>query len=223
MKFSWVLALVGECPKMRKRKYTALEPSASPCADASMPDPIIHNIVSTAQIEGSVMPLDLTRISLLLPGSSYDKRRFAAMTLRLANPACTVLLFSSGKMVITGGRNLYDCMLSALTVTNLLRKILSGVHFQLKSCDIQNIVAHCEIPLGAGSLDLNLMYERLNLFSTYQKNMFPGLIYRPPASPIVLLCFDSGKIVITGGKTVPDIFKGWAILWPTVKQFISGG
>lgn len=205
---------------MRKRKYTALEPSISPSSDSEMPVPTIHNIVATAQIEGSAMPLDLTRISVLLPGSSYDKRRFAAMTLRLANPSCTVLLFSSGKMVITGGRNLYDCVLSALTVSNLLRAILSGVNFRLKSCDIQNIVGHCEIPLQDHILDLSVMYEKLNLFSTYQKNMFPGLIYRPPASPIVLLCFDSGKIVITGGKTVPDIFQGWALLWPTVRQFI---
>lgn len=168
--------------EMRKRKYTALKPSILCSPDSEMPTPVIHNIVATAQIEGSVMPLDLTHISVLLPGSSYDKKRFAAMTLRLANPSCTVLLFSSGKMVITGGRNLYDCMLSALTVCNLLRKILSGVNFRLKACDIQNIVGHCEIPLGDGILDLNVMYEKLNLFSTYQKNMFPGLIYRPRQS-----------------------------------------
>jgi transcription initiation factor TFIID TATA-box-binding protein len=87
----------------------------------------------------------------------------------------------------------------------------------------QNIVAHVEVPVGeGGSLDLEAMYSRLNLHCTYQKNMFPGLIYRPHASPVVLLCFFSGKIVITGGKTERDVMEGWRRLWPTLRVFVSG-
>ena len=84
----------------------------------------------------------------------------------------------------------------------------------------QNIVAHVEVPVGNGILDLEAMYTRLNLHCTYQKNMFPGLIYRPHASPVVLLCFFSGKIVITGGKNERDVMEGWRRLWPTLKVFI---
>ena len=54
----------------------------------------------------------------------------------------------------------------------------------------------------------------------YQRTMFPGLIFRPDNSPVVLLCFYSGKVVITGGKTMRDVRDGWANLWPTVKVFI---
>ena len=85
----------------------------------------------------------------------------------------------------------------------------------------QNIVAHVEVPVQPGVLDLDAMYTRLNLHCTYQKNMFPGLIYRPHASPVVLLCFYSGKIVITGGRTVRDVNEGWRRLWPTVRVFIK--
>lgn len=88
----------------------------------------------------------------------------------------------------------------------------------------QNIVAHVEVPVGeGGSLDLEAMYARLNLHCMYQKNMFPGLIYRPHASPVVLLCFFSGKIVITGGKTERDVAEGWRRLWPTLRVFVKGG
>jgi TATA-box binding protein (TBP) (component of TFIID and TFIIIB) len=86
---------------------------------------------------------------------------------------------------------------------------------------LQNIVAHVEVPVGGGFLDLEAMYTRLNLHCTYQKNMFPGLIYRPHASPVVLLCFFSGKIVITGGRTERDVAEGWRRLWPTVKVFVK--
>ena len=65
-------------------------------------------------------------------------------------------------------------------------------------------------------------YTRLNLHCTYQKNMFPGLIFRPHASPVVLLCFFSGKVVITGGRTVRDVTEGWRRLWPTVRVFVKG-
>lgn len=64
------------------------------------------------------------------------------------------------------------------------------------------------------------MYEELNSLCTYQKTMFPGLIYRPMNSPVVLLCFTSGKIVITGGKTIDDVVMGWTVLWCVVKRFI---
>jgi hypothetical protein len=30
-----------------------------------------------------------------------------------------------------------------------------------------------------------------------------------------------GKVVITGGKTLSDIYDGWNRLWPTVKRFMT--
>lgn len=206
---------------MRKRLYTPLQaPDQTYKEDDDAPVPIIHNIVSTAQIESTKMPMDLQAISEVLPGSSYDRKKFAAMTIRLANPSCTLLLFSSGKLVVTGGKNWYEGVLSCLRIARFLQRALVGVDFWLKSCDVQNIVAHVEVPVEDGCLDLEAMYDRLNLHCTYQKNMFPGLIYRPHASPVVLLCFFSGKIVITGGRTRRDVEEGWRKLWPTLKVFV---
>lgn len=208
---------------MRKRTYTCLDHDVHIPSDSNTPIPVIHNIVCTAKLKCSHMPLNLAVIHGLLPCSMYDQRRFAAMTVRLANPFCTILLFSSGKMVVTGGKHWYDCVLCSLMITDLLTQCLVGQTFELVACDVQNIVAHVEIPLCGGKLDLDQMYSELNLYSTYQKSMFPGLIYRPPSSPVVLLCFDSGKIVITGGKTTTDIQLGWGLLWQIVKSFVSSG
>ena len=83
-------------------------------------------------------------------------------------------------------------------------------------------MAHVEVPVGdGGCLDLEAMYTRLILHCMYNKNMFPGMIYRPHASPVVLLCFFSGKIVITGGRTERDVLEGWRRLWPTIKVFVK--
>ena len=59
------------------------------------------------------------------------------------------------------------------------------------------------------------------IHNIFQKNMFPGLIYRANNCPVVLLLFHSGKVVITGGKSVDDIFNGWNMLWTHVKQYIE--
>lgn len=209
---------------MRKRKYTPLDPTGPPCLVDGVPEPMIHNIVSTAKIYCSCKQLDLEHICELLPGSSYDRKKFAAMTIRLANPNCTILLFSSGKLVVTGGKTWYESILSCLFLRKFLKEHLVGVDFYLKSCEVQNIVAHVDvIPEGMenGFLNLEAMYTTLNLQCTYQKQMFPGLIYRPQSSPVVLLCFYSGRIVITGGKSHRDVHIGWKHLWPTVRVFVQ--
>lgn len=206
---------------MRKRRYTSLE-GPNPDMEGK-PLPVVHNIVATSQIVGSVPHLDLERIRQLLPFSFYDKSKFAAITIRLSNPECTTLLFSSGKLVVTGGRTWYESVYSSLYIARLLGECMPGETFLLTRCEVQNVVAHVELPVGEGMLDIQAMYARLGLNCTYQRKMFPGLIFRPESSPVVLLCFYSGKIVITGGKTMPDIYEGWSRLCPTVEAFVVRG
>lgn len=182
---------------------------------------VIHNIVSTSLIQASVTPINLSTLALLLPCSCYDRRKFAAITIRIDNPKCTALLFTSGKLVVTGVKSWYECLLAAIMVGKLLQSVLLGNSYCIVNCDVQNIVAHTELPLvGAQTLNIQAMYENLSMECTYQPTMFPGLIYRPLNAPVVLLLFYSGKIVLTGGKTVKDISGGWESLWPIVKQYV---
>lgn len=204
---------------MRKRKYSSLaNPSFSSQDDT--PLPTVHNIVATSQIMSDIKTLDLNLIQSMLPFSFYDQYKFAAITVRLQQPECTTLLFSSGKLVVTGCRSWYECVYASLFIARLLEECLPGHSFRLAACDIQNMVAHVEIPVNGGYLDLQGMYSRMAINCTYQRKMFPGLIYRPPSSPVVLLCFFSGKVVITGGKTMEDMYAGWSRLWPTLRCFV---
>jgi len=110
---------------------------------------------------------------------------------------------------------------ASLFIADLLAECIPGHAFTLVTCDVQNMVAHVEVPVGDGCLDLHGMYAQLAMNCTYQRKMFPGLIFRPDWSPVVLLCFFSGKIVITGGKTMDDVYAGWNRLWPTLKGFVT--
>ncbi|KAJ1468624.1 transcription factor TFIID-domain-containing protein [Baffinella frigidus] len=168
------------------------------------------------------MPIDLEYVYKCLPNSFYDRKRFAAITIRVTEPVCTGLLFTSGKLVITGCKTLIECVLASLKIVRMLQRHISSVSFLVRNAVVQNVVAHVVLPLLPGQrLNVDRLYEIHACNCTFQKHMFPGLIYRPYSSPVVLLCFYSGKIVITGGKAEADIARGWEQLWPIIKQFIE--
>lgn len=190
-------------------------------AKNNIPEAFIHNLVGTAQIVCSMQPFDLEKISFLLPNSIYDKQKFAAITIRLFDPYCTILLFTSGKMVLTGCKTFLQCVLASQHVVRFLRKGMPSCKIFLENVNIQNIVGNVDLRFGTSkTFDLQRFFDDNAVFCTYQKSMFPGLIFRPNNSPVVLLLFQSGKIVITGGKSTNDVMTGWKLLWPFVKKYI---
>ena len=64
--------------------------------------PTCHNMVTTMHVKSSLPKIDLAKVARTTSNSTYDRKRFAAITLRIENPKTTALLFSSGKVVITG-------------------------------------------------------------------------------------------------------------------------
>jgi transcription initiation factor TFIID TATA-box-binding protein len=58
--------------------------------------------VSTANLG---IALDLRNIALNCRNAEYNPKRFAAVIIRIRDPKTTALIFSSGKMVITGAKS----------------------------------------------------------------------------------------------------------------------
>ena len=101
----------------------------------------------------------------------------------------------------------------------MLREVNQRDKFEVISCVIQNIVAHVELKPGQ-QINLEALYSKFCEHSTYQKSIFPGLVLRPPESPIVLLVFKSGRIVCTGGKSYDDIYYGFMNMFKVLKEYI---
>jgi transcription initiation factor TFIID TATA-box-binding protein len=194
------------------------------------PVPEIHNMVSTTQIRatrvgpgGRLEPhhICMRRTRGCVPCTAYDRRRFAAITLKLAGPNCTALLFTSGKLVITGNRTWHQSLYAAMQITRILRRVTPGVHFSTSACAIQNIVARVDMELGdARALDLAAMYRDNDVYCNYTRSVFPGLVYRPADASVVLLCFQSGRVVVTGGKCVATVYAEWERLYPRVCAYV---
>lgn len=137
---------------------------------SSAPPATVHNIVSTSLLYGHTdQPIDLQQLANFLPCSSYCKRRFAAITLRMNEPKFTCLLFTSGKLVVTGVKSWLECLLAALCMSRLINKTLPNVHFDIMNCTVENIVAHAEMGLGPNQrLDIQALYENNSIECTYQ-------------------------------------------------------
>jgi transcription initiation factor TFIID TATA-box-binding protein len=181
---------------------------------------LVHNVVGTARIAVTPGPLDLRLANTLLPNSSFVKKKFAAITVRLHEPTCTILLFGSGKCVLTGCRDFVSCIRAVYDVLEVLRRGMHGVHFAVETIQMQNIVGHADLELKGQQVDLGRFYADHNIECTFQRTMFPGLVYRSSESNVVLLVFRSGRIVLTGGRDIYCLNAAWRRMKPLLARYV---
>lgn len=57
------------------------------------------------------------------------------------------------------------------------------------------------------------------MFSSYEPELFPCLIYRMMKPKVVMLIFVSGKIVLTGAKVREEIYQAFELICPVLSDF----
>jgi transcription initiation factor TFIID TATA-box-binding protein len=171
----------------------------------------IQNIVCTCNI-GST--LYLPGLVEALHVAEYNPKRFAAVTFRLRYPKTTALYFGSGKIVCAGAKTKNGARLALLYYVDLVRKRM-GLDVGIYEYKVQNVVASASMPWG---IDLERLYNFYNKESSYEPELFPGLIFRTAACPCVFLIFDSGRMVITGGKSEGDIRISYTTIVPLLEK-----
>ncbi|HHI30319.1 TATA-box-binding protein [Methanosarcinales archaeon ex4484_138] len=71
------------------------------------PEVTVQNIVASADI-GTVLNLNAIAVGLGLENIEYEPEQFPGLVYRLAEPKVVMLLFGSGKLVVTGGKKPSD-------------------------------------------------------------------------------------------------------------------
>ncbi|KAJ2852299.1 TATA-binding protein (TBP) [Coemansia brasiliensis] len=173
--------------------------------------PTLQNIVATVNLD---CRLDLKSIALHARNAEYNPKRFAAVIMRIREPKTTALIFASGKMVVTGAKSEDDSKLAARKYARIVQKL--GFPAKFTDFKIQNIVGSCDVKFPI-RLE-GLAYSHGN-FSSYEPELFPGLIYRMVKPKIVLLIFVSGKIVLTGAKVRDEIYQAFHAIYPVLSEF----
>jgi len=83
------------------------------------PEIKIQNIVASADL-GVNLNLNAIAIGFGLENVEYEPEQFPALVYRLNNPRVVMLIFGTGKIVVTGGRNLDDVTKAVDNVTEEL-------------------------------------------------------------------------------------------------------
>nr|XP_033808747.1 TATA box-binding protein-like protein 2 [Geotrypetes seraphini]XP_033808748.1 TATA box-binding protein-like protein 2 [Geotrypetes seraphini] len=183
----------------------------TPVSEASGIVPQLQNIVSTVNL---ACKLDLKRIALHARNAEYNPKRFAAVIMRIREPRTTALIFSSGKMVCTGAKSEEQSRLAARKYARVVQKL--GFPAKFLDFKIQNMVGSCDVRFPIRLEGLVLTHQQ---FSSYEPELFPGLIYRMVKPRIVLLIFVSGKVVLTGAKERSEIYEAFENIYPILKGF----
>jgi transcription initiation factor TFIID TATA-box-binding protein len=163
----------------------------------------IVNVVASTKLADA---FDLPKIEAELEGAEYNKKKFPGLVYRVKTPRAAFLIFTSGKVVCTGSKNVEDVR----TVVTYLAKTLKSIGFKNINLEpethIQNIVASADLKsyLNLNAVALGLGLENIE----YEPEQFPGLVYKIKVPKVVVLIFSSGKLVITGGKSPEDCVEG---------------
>ncbi|XP_006144935.2 TATA box-binding protein-like protein 2 [Tupaia chinensis] len=183
----------------------------TPASECSEIVPQLQNIVSTVNL---ACKLDLKKIALHAKNAEYNPKRFAAVIMRIREPRTTALIFSSGKMVCTGAKSEEQSRLAARKYARVVQKL--GFPARFLDFKIQNMVGSCDVRFPIRLEGLVLTHQQ---FSSYEPELFPGLIYRMVKPRIVLLIFVSGKVVLTGAKERSEIYEAFENIYPILKVF----
>ncbi|XP_065540024.1 TATA box-binding protein-like 2 isoform X1 [Lathamus discolor] len=198
----------GTCPPLIP--MTPMTP-VTPASESSGIVPQLQNIVSTVNL---ACKLDLKNIALHARNAEYNPKRFAAVIMRIREPRTTALIFSSGKMVCTGAKSEEQSRLAARKYARVVQKL--GFPAKFLDFKIQNMVGSCDVRFPIRLEGLVLTHQQ---FSSYEPELFPGLIYRMVKPRIVLLIFVSGKVVLTGAKERSEIYEAFENIYPILKGF----
>jgi len=166
----------------------------------------IENIVASGAIADSI---DLDEVSSKIKNCELNTKRFPGAVFRIEDPKIASLVFSSGKVVLTGIRNNEALHKGLAIIIKALRE--AGVTIlDEPQVAVTNIV--CSYDMGR-YINLNKVVITLDLENIeYEPEQFPGLVYRIKDPKIVALLFSSGKIILTGGKNMEDIKRGLKFL-----------
>ena len=162
----------------------------------------IENVVASTKLAEE---FDLTVIESEFEGAEYNKQKFPGLVYRVLDPKAAFLVFTSGKVVCTGAKNVADVH----TVIGNMAKKLNGIGIttiENPQITVQNIVASADLHtiLNLNAIAIGLGLENIE----YEPEQFPGLVYRIDVPKVVVLIFSSGKLVVTGGKSPEDCEKG---------------
>jgi len=168
----------------------------------------VENIVASVDLftplnlDGVMTALQNPNLGGFLAASRFNPAEFPGIICHFNEPRVAILLFRTGKSVVTGGKSFDDIQAAVSKLVKVLSKI--GVKFhRTPEIVLQNMVF-------SGDLGREFNVDTVALVlpnCEFEPEIFPGVIYRVREPKAVILLFSSGKIVCSGVKSEHDAWE----------------
>ncbi|SCM23336.1 TATA-box binding protein, putative [Plasmodium chabaudi chabaudi] len=177
----------------------------------------IHNIISSANLDTEI---DLRLVAVSIKSAEYNPSKINTLIIRINHPKCTALIFKSGRIMLTGTKSKTDSINGCKKIGKII-KFVTNQNIRLKNFKIENIIAsaNCNIPVR-----LEMLAHDHKDYCNYEPELFAGLVYRyKPTSNLksVILIFVSGKIIITGCKSLQKLNTVFQDIYNVLVQYKS--
>ena len=145
-------------------------------------------------------PLPQEKLLRTIPGLA--PQQFTAVSVRIAQPEVTFLLFDGGNVRVTGAKSMSAFFLGIHQLRTFLAS--RGYLAKIANVSLDNIVGRCAIghTLRVEAIETAILQNNSPLQGTaiYEPDLFSALIYRIRLSncKITITVFESGKIMVLG-------------------------
>ena len=139
---------------------------------------------------------DLRELTMKACNMEYNPRKFSAIIYKDKKFRTTILIFSTGYLVITGVKKPQVALQSVKNLVKLVKNI--GYKPILQDLMVRNITASYTLPY---QINLDKFCEKHKNVCSYEMELFSGCFYRSQLeNKVVVILFKSGKVIITGAK-----------------------
>jgi transcription initiation factor TFIID TATA-box-binding protein len=163
--------------------------------------------------------INLPHCNQFLKNSSmHTHNKFPALFIRLKNPRLSILLFSTGKVVITGARLYEDACLAVQRLVGSLVKLNYAA--SVGEVKIENFVAKVcmGFPVKLSELQSCTLHKR---YCDQQNGRFPCINYRIYViePKVTIRVFGNGIFLIQSAKSMTTLRKAVELMVPVLHQF----
>ena len=147
--------------------------------------------------------------------AEYNPRKVNAVVIRFRSPRSTCMVYGQGKIMITGARTEEDSLAAARKAAKIVSKCgyTSAVFTEFK---VENLVASTDIRFP---VRLEGVAQEHRSTSSYEPELFPGLVYRLFNPKVTILVFVSGKVVITGARSRVEVRDAFSKIYPLLHKY----
>jgi transcription initiation factor TFIID TATA-box-binding protein len=184
-----------------------------PGYETSNDDLVLANLVVMFNLGTRV---DLKHIARSARNVEYRPKRFSAAIMRIRDPKTTSLIFWSGKVVVTGAKDIDSARIAARKHARILQKI-GYENAVFRNFSIVNMVARFRLPYKVNLEKFRVFLSHLSSRSHYEPEIFPAATFYVDEAKVTAMIFGTGCIILSGAKNQESMDAAYAI----VKQMFT--